>query len=341
MRPQACMMTASLMTAALCLTSQAEAQNLLIDGSFAPDPGPALGVPDSNFVGGWQAFSNAFPNSSPSVEFPNFEFAAFDGDDTAAKMFGSFFSGGDSVLIQRVTETQVGETFDGQTFEATVRMLTPSQDTVVGTQNVALSVINFFDSGFNLIEGSSATSEIIDGRIPSTPVDTWVESVFTATAPANTFAVELVHVFVQTQNNFDGGFLAEVGSVWVDANELILVEAGFDLDANGDSLVNADDIDFLYANGQEADVPTWLSEFGTIPADANLDGAVDLIDLSALATNFGASVGWAGGNFNGDSTVDLIDLSTLATNFGGSPAIPEPASAALLGLAALSLGRRR
>lgn len=50
--------------------------------------------------------------------------------------------------------------------------------------------------------------------------------------------------------------------------------------------------------------------------DANLDGSVDLLDLSQLAVAFRKSGTWASGDFNGDGEVDLLDLSLLATNFG-------------------------
>ncbi|WP_428386774.1 peptidylprolyl isomerase [Mucisphaera sp.] len=75
-----------------------------------------------------------------------------------------------------------------------------------------------------------------------------------------------------------------------------------------------------------------------VPGDANFDGVVDLIDLSTLATNFGATdvVGAEFGDFNFDRVVDLIDLSTLATNFGAGSSVPEPGAAAgLLGLAVM------
>ena len=89
-------------------------------------------------------------------------------------------------------------------------------------------------------------------------------------------------------------------------------------------------------------------------ADANLDGTVDGLDLSALATNFGTGNSWNEADFNGDGNVDGLDLSALATNFGasggsntplnsvpsgagaGSGAIPEPASIVLAGLALLA-----
>ncbi|WP_428388605.1 hypothetical protein [Mucisphaera sp.] len=78
-----------------------------------------------------------------------------------------------------------------------------------------------------------------------------------------------------------------------------------------------------------------------LPGDANLDGVVDLVDLSILASGFNGGGTWTDGNFNGDGVVDLIDLSLLATNFGQEAGVlPEPASEALVGLGLLA-GRRR
>ncbi|MEQ9461300.1 MAG: hypothetical protein RIG82_10145 [Phycisphaeraceae bacterium] len=54
----------------------------------------------------------------------------------------------------------------------------------------------------------------------------------------------------------------------------------------------------------------------TYDGDTNLDGVVDLIDLSRLANSFGTSGSWMQGDSNHDGVVDLIDLSLLAGSFG-------------------------
>ncbi|MEM6749046.1 MAG: dockerin type I domain-containing protein [Planctomycetota bacterium] len=94
-----------------------------------------------------------------------------------------------------------------------------------------------------------------------------------------------------------------------------------------------------------------------LPADANADGVVDLLDFDVLAQNFGSNTGAgaSAGDFNADGVVDLLDFDVLAQNFGStSPAIasgppalavPEPASAGLLFLPfsgpSRATGRRR
>src|SRR5262249_49477489 len=50
-------------------------------------------------------------------------------------------------------------------------------------------------------------------------------------------------------------------------------------------------------------VPTFLG-------DANVDGRVDLTDLSTVLNNFGtANLAWTSGNFDNAATIDLTDLS--------------------------------
>ncbi len=55
------------------------------------------------------------------------------------------------------------------------------------------------------------------------------------------------------------------------------------------------------------------------PADLNLDGAIDLDDLSILLVNFGASgADWSDGDITLDGAVDLLDLSALLIRFGSN-----------------------
>jgi hypothetical protein len=75
---------------------------------------------------------------------------------------------------------------------------------------------------------------------------------------------------------------------------------------------------------------TSLTTFGGLPVDANsiligpelagdanVDGQVDLTDLSTVLNNFGsATPNWTSGNFDNAGTVDLTDLSDVLNNFG-------------------------
>ena len=90
--------------------------------------------------------------------------------------------------------------------------------------------------------------------------------------------------------------------------------------------------------------------------DADLDGAVNLLDFNRLAANFGlANKRWIEGDFNYDGTVDLLDFNLLAGNFGLSvigpnvspqdwsnlaAAVPEPVVGIGL-LVSFALSRRR
>lgn len=85
-----------------------------------------------------------------------------------------------------------------------------------------------------------------------------------------------------------------------------------------------------------------------VPGDANGDGAVDILDLDILSSNFGATGGatLATGDFNGDGNVDILDLDILSSNFGsgaGSAAVPEPTGALLilLGVSSVCLAQRQ
>jgi hypothetical protein len=103
---------------------------------------------------------------------------------------------------------------------------------------------------------------------------------------------------------------------------------------NGDAVVNAGDIDALYAaidagtvsstfdlNGDQQvdseDVGVLVEGvLGTYYGDANLNGYVDAADLNQVGVHWQASSkGWADGDFTGDGIVNAADLNVLAINW--------------------------
>jgi hypothetical protein len=92
-----------------------------------------------------------------------------------------------------------------------------------------------------------------------------------------------------------------------------------------------------------------------LDGDANLDGTVNIADLSKVLTNYDkTSMHWADGDFDGNGTVDIQDLSKVLTNYdksigsgsgaAGVKAVPEPGTWVLLAAALvgwLACARRR
>ncbi|QDU71531.1 PEP-CTERM sorting domain-containing protein [Mucisphaera calidilacus] len=159
------------------------------------------------------------------------------------------------------------------------------------------------------------------------------------------------------------GWSANSGNAQIDNLVIASLDTapeGLEGDFNNDGVVDDADIDIIAAaiGGGSSDLKYDLDSSGTVDAadldamitdvigtlfgDANLDQTVDLLDLSALASNFEGTAGWAGGNFNTDTSVDLLDLSTLASNFNQSaPTVPEPTALVMLTIGAATIARRR
>ncbi|WP_236254555.1 hypothetical protein [Mucisphaera calidilacus] len=144
------------------------------------------------------------------------------------------------------------------------------------------------------------------------------------------FSVDLTQLSNTLAGDFnDDGVIDEIDIDLLVSAITTQAGAGYDLDGSGS--VDQGDLSYLVESVLE-------THFG----DANLDGSVDLLDLSLLASHFSDEAGWAGGNGNTDQIVDLLDLSLLASNFGQSNnVIPEPAVLSVCTLAALVTIRRR
>jgi hypothetical protein len=76
----------------------------------------------------------------------------------------------------------------------------------------------------------------------------------------------------------------------------------------------------------------------TVPGDANLDGQVDINDLTIVLANYNQTgMVWFQGGFTGSGTVDINDLTIVLANYHASVAsaarmadVPEPAGIMLL-----------
>ncbi|TWT87502.1 Extracellular ribonuclease precursor [Pseudobythopirellula maris] len=151
--------------------------------------------------------------------------------------------------------------------------------------------------------------------------------------------------------------------------------AGILGDFNGDTLVDALDIDMLFAampdtvppgdaiydlnndgaidgdtNGaDDTDLEVLVHALlGTEFGDLNLDGSIAIDDFSTLSANFGMTgAGWADGDLNGDGLVTIDDFSLISANFGfsgsagPSVSVPEPTAFGVLLVGCLGVVARR
>ncbi len=83
----------------------------------------------------------------------------------------------------------------------------------------------------------------------------------------------------------------------------------YDLDGDGDA--DAYDMDIMVHDLVETTIG-----IGTEYGDFNLDGLVELGDLTILGTYYGVGTTWAEGDANGDQIVELGDLTILGTYYG-------------------------
>ena len=103
----------------------------------------------------------------------------------------------------------------------------------------------------------------------------------------------------------------------------------------------------VWSNGWSNDIEDCKSYLLTpaIAGDANLDGKVDINDLTIVLAHYnqtGAS--WGTGDFTGSGTVDINDLTIVLAHYGqssgssaGMAAVPEPGMLVLLAVGLIGL----
>jgi len=123
-------------------------------------------------------------------------------------------------------------------------------------------------------------------------------------------------------------------------------DAEYDISADGtsggsDSVVDILDLDYHIRSLVET-----ATGNGTEYGDFNLDGMIDVTDLTRLAANYGPDDWmWDDGNANRhiDTDIDNTDLTILATYYGfvAPDVVPEPMTLSLLAVGGAVLFRRR
>ena len=143
--------------------------------------------------------------------------------------------------------------------------------------------------------------------------------------------------------------LVDIDALYADFGTTIAAGSGFDY--SGDGVIGSEDIIGWLADASQSTNTANPNGVTYTLGDANLDGAVNSVDLGLLLNNFNASsgVGWGQGELDGDGIVNSVDLGLLLNSFGftsvpaAASAVPEPNGSVMvvLALGFLCLAKRR
>ena len=177
---------------------------------------------------------------------------------------------------------------------------------------------NTFEATYRVYVGDEITGqELVDeDNLP----------VFESTVTSFTFLLELI-------GDFDQSGVLDAPDIDLLSQRVVRGEYDAVFDLNQDTELTGNDR------------WVWIEELvGTVPGDADLNGAVEFADFLRLSSAFGVEdAGWADGDFDGDGQVQFADFLVLSQNFGHSGTevanVPEPSWTPWLTLLA-SLGLR-
>jgi hypothetical protein len=192
-------------------------------------------------------------------------------------------------------------------------------------------------SAGNFYNAGDARGDIVTGN-----TGTGASNDYLATARGSTIlsgdgiidAADVQYVYDQFMS------LGDKAMNWDDLNDALRGDLSADI--TGDLVVDINDVIELI--GGYSSAPTGVA-FGILhaqPGDVNLDGFVDLADLTLWRSNVGVvNPTYLMGDTNFDGFVDLADLTSWRLTVGSTTHTPEPASAMLIVLGGGLLLRRR
>jgi probable HAF family extracellular repeat protein len=205
------------------------------------------------------------------------------------------------------------------------------------TQSLALLLQNGVTATFLYNMSTETFTSLGNLQIYDAQTPTGTGTQFGGHAEAINDSGEVVGRIATSSGGYDAA-LWQNGTV-TDLNKLYagILPAGFTLN-NATAIDDQGDI-AGYGTDASNNTNQAFVIYAPTPGDANLDGRVDVNDLTIVLSHFGQSgLTWAQGDFIGDGKVDVNDLTILLSNFGhttapaaGAPsAVPEPCTLALL-----------
>jgi hypothetical protein len=220
-------------------------------------------------------------------------------------------------FFKPLDESFDGDEYSNQVYFMVVNGLTDANGTGAQTRQTIRLTFNFGSNGVTSLQRLSRNT----GKIEIVPL---------TSDGSGGYYLDLT---------LDGGtgdlFKYNTGAPFVGVTDTAIVG-----DLNGDSKVNATDIDLLYkaikaGSGDStydlnfdgavttADMDYLVEDIlDTYYGDADLNGSVGVSDLSVLAAYYNTASGasWANGDFDGNGAVGVSDLSILAANYNSGSA---------------------